>query len=231
MSFDNIKVEVENSFPKHLNIEGNKSTFTEILRSTNREGIEDLIKYLESSSFFIDPASAKYHSNHPGGLCYHKLMVYKCYNGLCRLFKIDKPIESIIIEAFTHDLDKIGSYSIQSRNQKNEKTGNKWQSYLTYGYKNEKEKLPLSHGESSCRIASRFITLTDTEYLAIRHHMGSFGLNQTDLGTLDKAYDFDVTVLLLHQADMLASKLFEVVYEPDEIPFNKVSAKFGIKFY
>lgn len=230
MSFDNVKVEVENSFPKHLNIEGNKETFIVLLRSTNREGVEELIKYLEGSSFFIDPASAKYHSNHPGGLCWHKLMVYKCYNGLCRLFKINKPIESIIIESFVHDLDKIGSYSIQSRNQKNEKTGNKWQAYLTYGYKTDKNKLPLPHGESSCMIARKYIELKDDEYLAIRHHMGSFGLNQMDLNTLDKAYDFDISVLLLHQADMLASKLYETVYEPDEIPFNKVSAKFGIKF-
>lgn len=230
MSLDNVTVEVGDNFPKHLDIEGNKHTFLALLRSTNREGIEDLIKYLEGSSFFIDPASAKYHSNHPGGLCYHKLMVYKCYNGLCRLFKIQKPIDSIVIEALTHDLDKIGSYSIQSRNQKNEKTGNKWQAYLTYGYKEDKNKLPLSHGESSCLIANKYITLKEDEYLAIRHHMGSYGLNQFDLGTLDKAYDYDISVLLLHQADMLASKLYEFVYEPDEIPFNKVSAKFGIRF-
>lgn len=230
MNLNNVEVNTNNNFPKCLDIETNKAHYISVLRSTNREGIEDLIKFLEESSFFTDPASAKYHANHPGGLCYHSLMVYKCYNGLCRLLKLDKPFESIAIEALGHDFDKIGTYSIQSRNQKNEKTGNKWQAYKTYGYKNVEGKLPLPHGQSSCLIAQKYITLTDIEFLSICHHMGSFGLTQSELNTLDKAYKYDVSVLLLHQADMLASNMFETTFEPDEIPFGQVEAKFGIRF-
>ena len=41
----------------------NKETIIKLLRSTERKGIENLIKYLENCDFFTAPASTKYHSN------------------------------------------------------------------------------------------------------------------------------------------------------------------------
>ena len=42
------------------------------LKSVNRDGIDDLIKYLlEDTDYFIAPASTKFHSNFDGGLALH----------------------------------------------------------------------------------------------------------------------------------------------------------------
>ena len=45
-----------------------KEEFLEILRKVKREGIEDLINFLEKSDFFKAPASTRFHGSHEGGL-------------------------------------------------------------------------------------------------------------------------------------------------------------------
>ena len=58
-----------------------KEKFLELLRSTNREGIEDLIKFMEESTdFFTAPASTRFHGDHEGGLLEHSLKVYEILN-------------------------------------------------------------------------------------------------------------------------------------------------------
>ena len=44
-----------------MDLKSNKEEFIELLRSTHRDGVEDLIKGLEDMGFFTAPASA----NHP----------------------------------------------------------------------------------------------------------------------------------------------------------------------
>ena len=46
----------------------NKEEFISLLRSTNREGIEDLISFLENSDFFTAPASTRFHGCVESGL-------------------------------------------------------------------------------------------------------------------------------------------------------------------
>ena len=48
-----------------------KERFIELLRSTGRQGIEDVINYLEKSGFFTAPASTKHHLSLEGGLMEH----------------------------------------------------------------------------------------------------------------------------------------------------------------
>ena len=57
----------------------NKERFLGILKSVNRLNIDKLISWLEGSTFFTDPASAKFHGNYEGGLCDHSLAVYEEY--------------------------------------------------------------------------------------------------------------------------------------------------------
>ena len=45
-----------------------KEEFLELLKSTNREGIDKLIEFIEKTDFFKAPASTKYHGNYEGGL-------------------------------------------------------------------------------------------------------------------------------------------------------------------
>ena len=54
-----------------------KDEFLKILRTVKRDGIEDLIKFIESTDFFTAPASTRFHGNHAGGLVEHSIKVYE----------------------------------------------------------------------------------------------------------------------------------------------------------
>lgn len=48
----------------------------ELLNSVSRDGIDELLKWLEESDFFNAPALHAYHGSYIGGLCEHSLNVY-----------------------------------------------------------------------------------------------------------------------------------------------------------
>ena len=54
-----------------------KEEFINLLLSTKREGIEDVIAFLEKTDFFIAPASTKFHGSYEGGLLEHSMKVYE----------------------------------------------------------------------------------------------------------------------------------------------------------
>ena len=54
-----------------------KEEFIELLRSTKREGIENLLAFLEKSDFYTAPASTRFHGNYEGGLLEHSMKVYE----------------------------------------------------------------------------------------------------------------------------------------------------------
>ena len=54
-----------------------KEKFLELLKSVQRDGIEDLIKFMESTDFFKAPASTRFHGDFEGGLLQHSLKVYE----------------------------------------------------------------------------------------------------------------------------------------------------------
>lgn len=51
------------------NINENKEEFVKLLKSTGREGVDDVIEELERLGFFSAPASAGHHLNVEGGSC------------------------------------------------------------------------------------------------------------------------------------------------------------------
>ena len=53
-----------------------KEEFITLLKSTNREGIENLLNFLERSDFYTAPASTRFHGNYEGGLLEHSMKVY-----------------------------------------------------------------------------------------------------------------------------------------------------------
>ena len=59
-----------------------KEEFLNLLRSVNRDGIENLITFLEKTDFFTAPASTKFHNAFEGGLLSHSLNVYKALKEL-----------------------------------------------------------------------------------------------------------------------------------------------------
>lgn len=91
--------------------------FVELLRTTNRDGIEELIRYLqEETDFFTAPASAKYHGAFESGLLMHSINV-------CAELNLDPnskvyPPETLIIVALLHDICKANCYRTEKRNVK-----------------------------------------------------------------------------------------------------------------
>ena len=60
-----------------MNIEEQKARFLKIAREKiHRDGLEDLLDWLQKADFFTAPASTRYHGSYEGGLCEHSLDVY-----------------------------------------------------------------------------------------------------------------------------------------------------------
>lgn len=183
-----------------------------ILRETNRNGIEDLITWLEDSDFFTAPASTFYHLACEGGLAFHSLSVYNVLKNKLtnnNVFGII-PDDTIAIVALLHDICKVNFYKKEIGRRK-KKDSNEWEDYDKYIID---EELPLGHGEKSVILIQKFIELSEEEMLAIRWHMGAFDseLNQKNL---IKAIEKYPLVLAMHEADFESAHIVEVKYVQD----------------
>lgn len=56
-----------------INIEENKKLFLDLVGSIERDGINELVAFLEKSDFFTAPASTRFHCSLPGGLALHQM--------------------------------------------------------------------------------------------------------------------------------------------------------------
>ncbi len=150
-----------------------------------RSGSEKLLDYLMSDGcdFFTAPASTRFHCSYEGGLCEHSLNVYDCLKSYLETeraketFGLEFSEESVAIVALLHDLCKINTYKVSTRNVKDDKTG-VWSKVPYYEYN---DTLPYGHGEKSVYIISGFMRLTRDEAMAIRWHMGFSGTEDQKL--------------------------------------------------
>lgn len=151
----------------------NKEQFINLLRSTKREGIEDLIAYLETTDFFTAPASTQYHGAEAEGLVIHSLAVEQNIHKIAATFTgalIAYSAATLTLVALTHDICKAEFYKVSTRNVKDDETG-KWSKVPFYAIE---DLLPMGHGEKSLYILMKFIKLSDEEAAAIRWHMGGY---------------------------------------------------------
>ncbi len=152
-----------------------KQKIIESLKSTERPGIESLIKYLADDGFFEAPASTKFHGSYEGGLAKHSYRVYELLvlqvGSLSSAKKLDailspsqKPlpiaIVNIIIAALLHDVCKIGAYLGTEK-----------------PYKWNKQQ-PKGHALLSIERIKKHIELTELEEMMIKYHMGLYGLSE-----------------------------------------------------
>ena len=100
----------------------NIERFEQLLRSTNREGIENLISFIQKSDFYTAPASTRFHSCHEGGLLEHSLYVYDRFVAKFTddlwAEKVNVSRDSLIIIALLHDLTKCYFYGTELKNKK-----------------------------------------------------------------------------------------------------------------
>ena len=179
-----------------------KNRYIELWQNVKREGVSELLAWLETTDFYTAPCSTKYHLSREGGLLEHTLHVFDC---LTKDLTLD--LESATITALSHDFCKINFYGVEMKNVQDDK--GKWSKQPRYVVK---DQFPYGHGEKSALLVNRFIKLKMSEFMAIRWHMGGFtpgiqdyGLSQ-GLGDAFRAYPL---ALFLHLADMEATYILE----------------------
>jgi hypothetical protein len=175
----------------------NKEKVVGLLRETKRQGIENLITWMEDESdFFTAPASTRldYHGCYEGGLAEHSLNVYQLFSEKVDRFKIDIRDDEITICTILHDLCKANLY-VPNVTDKGYRSESK-------PYKVE-DNFPIGHGEKSVYMAMKNILLTEREAVLIRWHMGAFDSSWED--NVDRLGKVQPAIYALHNADLEAS--------------------------
>ena len=186
-------------------LERNKERFKALIRSTEtrKDELERLLGWLEGQDFFEAPASTRFHGAYKGGLLEHSLNVYDAF---IKLFGNDgHNKDSVIICTLLHDVCKVGFYSVEYRNKKNE--AGVWEKVPVYVVD---DKLPYGHGEKSVYILNCFMRLKTEEAMAIRWHMGGFD-EAVKGGSYAQSSAFGQFPLAvkIHMADLYASYIME----------------------
>lgn len=155
----------------------NRDEIIRLLRSTGREGIDEMIEHLDANNYFTSAASKSRHDSFYGGLAYHSLLVYR---EAMRLYEAEKKglakgvdPKSIIITTLLHDLCKLNRYPCE------------------FGEKPKKKEYDWKKGHgriSVVNIESIGFKLTEEEALAIRWHMSCY-TKKADLMEGEKTRD------------------------------------------
>lgn len=158
-------------------IRENREHIKDLLKSTQREGVDNLLNFLDRSGYFYLYGSFRHHE-YKGGLAMHSLQVMNYaleHNKSC-----DR--NSIIITALLHDICKT-KYN------------------FPHGIKFE------GHGTKSVSILKFIgFPLTEDEELAIRFHMGSkcFIRNKEEQKRFEKAQESELWQLI-HVGDCISA--------------------------
>lgn len=188
-----------------------KNAIEHLLRTTKREGIENLITWMDENGFFNAPCSTSHHLCYDGGLAEHSLNVYRSMLLLSKTLlgeDLEQTIvDSIIICSLLHDIGKVGQfgkpYYTENYLSKTDKEGNPIRSE-TKPFTTNKYLLNIPHDVRSIAILSKFINLTEDEQFAILYHNGLYGDFKYQIsGKETELY------MLLHFADMWTSRVVE----------------------
>lgn len=183
-----------------------KEEFLNLLRSVNREGLEELIKFIEGTDFFKAPASTRFHGNFEGGLVAHSLKVYEILKEKLKHVPVEMNIseDTVKIVALLHDICKVNFYKVDYRNAKNEL--GVWEKVPYYTVD---DTIPYGHGEKSVMMITEYMKLTVEEKYAIRWHMGLSEPKEL-YGTIGNAFAKYPLALMLFEADLEATYFFNI---------------------
>lgn len=202
----------------------NKEVFLSIVDTLiGREGIDKLVKWLDTTDFFTAPASTKYHGAYSGGLLAHSLAVYDYIVEINTALKLDLPFDSLAIAALFHDVCKANFYTTEFRNRKTYdvsrvasapskqiKQDNNgffvWESYEAY-VTNEQYKFG-GHGSKSVYLIMQHMQLTPEEAAAINCHMGAW--DKSNYSDPSSVYENNPLAFALHIADECATFLAKI---------------------
>lgn len=178
----------------------NKADFEILVRdSVHRDGVSDLLKWLDTTDFYTAPASTRYHGAGEGGLLEHSFAVYTNLYAFNNMLVTPYTDESVALVALFHDLCKVNCYHTETRWRKD--VNNRWECYPVYTFK---DNAPFGgHGSKSVYILQSFVALTWEEASAINAHMGEW--EATNYGKPSEVYEANTLAWLLHVADEKAS--------------------------
>lgn len=186
-----------------------------ILEDTKREGIKDLIKWMDDNGFFTAPCSTQYHLSCAGGLAQHSINVLTTLRSMAKAICAADEIpawETMSIVALLHDLGKCGIFGkpnyvenwIKDGRPTKAEPEQKYKISESKPYKTNPDLLYLPHAIRSVEIASKFIELTEEEEFAIATHDGLYG----EMKYVIQGHETPL-YLLLHSADLWCSRVVE----------------------
>lgn len=183
-----------------------KEQFLELLKTVKREGIDELIEFIEKTDFYKAPASTRFHGSYEGGLVEHSIKVYEIlkHKVETNIKEIKIPEESIIIIGLLHDICKANFYKVDYRNAKNEL--GVWEKVPYYTID---DTIPYGHGEKSVMMITEYMKLTPEEKYSIRWHMG-YTEPKENYNTIGATYKKYPIALLTHEADLEATYFYDI---------------------
>lgn len=191
--------------------------FRDMMMSTKREGMADLLDFMDDLGFLTAPASGGNHMCKDGGLLEHtvNVMILAEKIGIamlgCKVY--DKIHNSVIIAAGLHDLGKCGRegspYYIENMIQDGRPTKKdpeqKYKRSESKPFKISPDLCHIDHPLRSVELAARYIDLTEEEEHAIFYHDGMYGSLAYDL----KGHEEPLQTII-HFADFWAAQFVEV---------------------
>lgn len=198
----------------------NRKFVIDHLKETKREGIEDLIDYMDEIGFFHVPCSGGYHLCCEFGLVQHTRNVMIAAENIGHALlgaKYPEYRESVLLCAALHDLGKCGDHGKplyvknMIKNKKYKKTDPDAEPEYVQSdakpYERNKELTNIPHAFRSVMIANRFIDFTEEEEFAIMYHDGLYD-RETGGMAIIPGHETPL-LLILHWADMWASHITE----------------------
>ena len=195
----------------------------DLLLSTERPGMKNLIEYMEDNGFFTAPCSTSHHLSTEGGLAQHSYNVYMIAKDIFYLLYPGETEErssedSLIICSLLHDIGKMGQFGkpnyvpnmLKGRATKANPNPEPKQSE-SKPFKSNPDLLYVDHEVRALSIIGRFIELTEEEQLVILWHNGLYGPFKYEIpGREIPLY------MIIHFADMWASRVIEGEDDPNE---------------
>ena len=175
------------------------------LMKTNREGIIDLLDYMNEIGFLEAPCSGGNHLAKKGGLAEHSVNVLtiaeKIGVALLGGARYNEVQDSVVIAALLHDLGKCGDYDKPMYVDNILKAGKPSEAKP---FKRNSELSAVPHAVRSIKLATLFIDLTEAEEWAILCHDGLYDFMYKELKGKETWLQ-----MIIHWADMWASHIIE----------------------